>query len=78
MATCNEAERLLRVEQGALFRDGRFDGVVFFDLPDRQSKDGMWQIYSRMLPDPEQQAKYAGQGSGGGQHRGLLPASRSV
>jgi len=45
MATCNEPERLLRVKQGALFRDGRFDGVVFFDLPDRRAKDGMWAIY---------------------------------
>lgn len=45
MATCNEPERLLRVKQGALFRDGRFDGVVFFDLPDRTAKDGMWEIY---------------------------------
>lgn len=45
IATCNEPERLLRVKQGALFRDGRFDGIVFFDLPDRQAKDGMWKIY---------------------------------
>jgi hypothetical protein len=45
MATCNEPEQLLRVKQGALFRDGRFDGIVFFDLPDRQAKDGMWAIY---------------------------------
>jgi hypothetical protein len=45
MATCNEPERLLKVKQGALFRDGRFDGVVFFDLPDREARDGMWSLY---------------------------------
>jgi hypothetical protein len=45
MATCNEPEKLLRVKQGALFRDGRFDGLVFFDLPDRPAKDGMWALY---------------------------------
>ena len=45
ICTCNEPESLLRVKQGALFRDGRFDGVVFFDLPDRQAKDAMWELY---------------------------------
>ncbi len=45
IATCNEPQSLLRVKQGALFRDGRFDGIVFFDLPDREAKDGMWTIY---------------------------------
>jgi ATPase family associated with various cellular activities (AAA) len=45
MATCNEPERLLKVKQGALFRDGRFDGIVFFDLPEREAKDGMWTQY---------------------------------
>ena len=45
ICTCNEPQSLLRVKQGALFRDGRFDGIVFFDLPDRQAKDGMWAIY---------------------------------
>jgi hypothetical protein len=56
MATCNEAERLLRVKQGALFRDGRFDGVVFFDLPDRQAKDGMWAIYREKYHIPSSEA----------------------
>lgn len=42
---CNEPQGLLRVKQGALFRDGRFDGVVFFDLPDREAKDGIWSLY---------------------------------
>ncbi len=45
IATCNEPQGLLRVKQGALFRDGRFDGIVFFDLPDRTAKDGIWTIY---------------------------------
>jgi hypothetical protein len=45
IATCNEPEKLLRVKQGALFRDGRFDGVVFFDIPDRKAKDAMWCQY---------------------------------
>ena len=45
IATCNEPQRLLQVKQGALFRDGRFDGIVFFDLPERAAKDGMWARY---------------------------------
>jgi hypothetical protein len=45
ICTCNEPESLLRVKQGALFRDGRFDGMVFFDLPDRPTKDSMWELY---------------------------------
>jgi hypothetical protein len=45
IATCNEPKGLLRVKQGALFRDGRFDGLVFFDLPGRQAKDAMWEMY---------------------------------
>jgi hypothetical protein len=45
MATCNEPQALLRVKQGALFRDGRFDGVVFFDLPGREARDAMWALY---------------------------------
>lgn len=53
IATCNEPQGLLAVKQGALFRDGRFDGLVFFDLPDREVKDGIWalnrQAY-RILP----------------------------
>src|SRR5262249_4814936 len=45
ICTCNEPQDLLRVKQGALFRDGRFDGMVFFDLPGREAKDGMWALY---------------------------------
>lgn len=45
ITTCNEPERLLRVKQGALFRDGRFDGIVFFDLPGRAAKEDMWALY---------------------------------
>lgn len=45
MATCNEPQALLRVKQGAMFRDGRFDGIVFFDLPGREAKDAMWNLY---------------------------------
>ncbi|MBL8794671.1 MAG: AAA family ATPase, partial [Planctomycetia bacterium] len=58
MATCNEPEKLLQVKQGALFRDGRFDGLVFFDLPGREAKDAVWAQYRRLYrlanaePDP--------------------------
>jgi SpoVK/Ycf46/Vps4 family AAA+-type ATPase len=45
IATCNEPHNLLKVKQGALFRDGRFDGIVFFDLPGREAKDSMWDLY---------------------------------
>ena len=48
MATCNEPERLLQVKQGALFRDGRFDGLVFFDLPGREAKNAVWAQYRRV------------------------------
>lgn len=52
IATCNEPQGLLRVKQGALFRDGRFDGIVFFDLPDREAKDGMWRQYREAYEIP--------------------------
>jgi len=52
MATCNEPQKLLRVKQGALFRDGRFDGLVVFDLPGREAKDGMWDIYREIYRIP--------------------------
>jgi hypothetical protein len=54
MATCNEPERLLKVKQGALFRDGRFDGVVFFDLPGREAKDAMWEWYRAVYGIPRE------------------------
>jgi ATPase family associated with various cellular activities (AAA) len=52
ICTCNEPQSLLRVKQGAFFRDGRFDGIVFFDLPDRAAKDGMWEIYREVYGIP--------------------------
>jgi SpoVK/Ycf46/Vps4 family AAA+-type ATPase len=52
IATCNEPEGLLQVKQGALFRDGRFDGLVFFDLPDRAVKDGIWALYRQTYRIP--------------------------
>jgi hypothetical protein len=52
IATCNEPQALLRVKQGALFRDGRFDGLVFFDLPGREPKDAMWALYRRAYQIP--------------------------
>jgi hypothetical protein len=45
MATCNEPQSLMKVKQGALFRDGRFDGIVYFDLPNREAKAAMWEFY---------------------------------
>src|SRR5215467_6052131 len=48
IATCNEPQGLLRVKQGALFRDGRFDGIVFFDLPDRAARDSIWALYRQV------------------------------
>jgi hypothetical protein len=45
IGTCNEPEILMRLKQGAFVRDRRFDGIVFFDLPDRQAKDAMWSLY---------------------------------
>ena len=62
MATCNEPESLLRVKQGALFRDGRFDGIVFFDLPDRAAKDGMWELYRRRYGIPARESNPADEG----------------
>lgn len=62
IATCNEPQGLLRVKQGALFRDGRFDGVVFFELPDREAKDGMWQQYRQVYRIPTTQPNPADEG----------------
>jgi ATPase family associated with various cellular activities (AAA) len=52
ICTCNEPQALLRVKQGAFFRDGRFDGIVFFDLPDREAKIGIWGIYREVYGIP--------------------------
>ena len=62
IATCNEPQGLLRVKQGALFRDGRFDGIVFFDLPDRQAKDGIWALYRQAYRIPAGEANPADEG----------------
>jgi len=56
ICTCNEPQSLLRVKQGAFFRDGRFDGIVFFDLPDREAKNGMWTIYRGVYSIPAMEA----------------------
>lgn len=45
VGTCNEPQSLLKVKQGALVRDGRFDGIVFFDLPDKEAKTKIWDLY---------------------------------
>lgn len=52
IATCNEPQNLLRVKQGALFRDGRFDGIVFFDMPDRQARESIWALYRKAYHIP--------------------------
>src|SRR5262249_25616809 len=62
MATCNEPERLLRVKQGALFRDGRFDGVVFFDLPGREAQDAMWGLSGQGCATPASEPNPADEG----------------
>jgi len=62
ICTCNEPQALLRVKQGAFFRDGRFDGIVFFDLPDREAKAGMWGIYRGVYGIPASEANPSDEG----------------
>jgi hypothetical protein len=62
IATCNEPEKLLQVKQGALFRDGRFDGLVFFDLPGREPKDAMWLQYRQVYGIPASESNPADEG----------------
>lgn len=53
--TCNEPEAIMRVKQGAFTRDGRFDGVVFVDLPNREMRREIWYYYCgkyNLIADP--------------------------
>jgi hypothetical protein len=62
IATCNEPQNLLKVKQGALFRDGRFDGIVFFDLPEREAKNAMWELYRQRYNIPVSEPNPADEG----------------
>ena len=51
IATCNDISKM----PPELTRSGRFDGVVFLDLPSREQKDLIWQQYFKSYDlDPEQ------------------------
>lgn len=45
IATCNDISKL----PPEFSRAERFDGIWFLDLPGRQQKDGIWDIYLRMF-----------------------------
>ena len=45
VGTCNDAEAITKVSGGALTREDRFDGLVFIDLPTKQEKEAIWQIW---------------------------------
>src|SRR5262249_12382327 len=62
IGTCNEPQALLRVKQGAFARDGRFDGLVFFDLPGREAKDQMWALYRGRYGIPQAEPNPADEG----------------
>ena len=46
ICTANDIEELLNT-MPEFVRSGRFDGMFFFDFPDRQSKDAIWKIHLR-------------------------------
>jgi len=55
IGTCNNPEAVMKVKEGAFTRDGRFDGMVFVDLPDRATKDMIWELYRKkygLVPGP--------------------------
>src|SRR5205823_12752711 len=45
IGTCNEPQKLTQVKGGAFARRGRFNGIVFFDLPDKETKNQLWTLY---------------------------------
>jgi ATP-dependent 26S proteasome regulatory subunit len=45
VGTCNDIRRLMAASQGAFSRAERFDGVFFVDLPSREQKDQIWDIW---------------------------------
>jgi hypothetical protein len=47
VGTCNDAEAITKVSGGALTREDRFDGLVFIDLPNKQEKEVIWQIWRK-------------------------------
>ena len=51
ICTCNDISKL----PPEFCRAERFDGILFLDLPGRQQKDAIWDIYLRMFElDPDQ------------------------
>lgn len=45
IGTCNEPQKLTQIKQGAFTRRGRFNGIVFFDLPNKETKEQLWNLY---------------------------------
>ena len=51
VCTCNDISKL----PPEFSRSERFDGIWFLDLPGRQQKDAIWDIYLKMFElDPDQ------------------------
>lgn len=53
VATCNSITQITNTHP-EFVRPGRFNGIFFLDLPSRQQKDMIWDIYERMYKLPKQ------------------------
>lgn len=53
VCTCNDISKL----PPEFSRAERFDGIWFLDLPSRQQKDGIWEIYLRLFELEPKQAR---------------------
>ncbi len=45
VASCNDISKLTEASKGAFTRAERFDGLFFFDLPNREQKDIIWSLW---------------------------------
>ena len=71
ICTCNDISKL----PPEFSRSERFDGIWFLDLPGREQKNSIWDIYLKMFElDPEQRRPKDDQFTGA-EIRSLLPAS---
>lgn len=55
IASCNDISRLSKASSGAFTRAERFDAVFFMDLPSKEQKQTIWDIYLKYFEiSPEQ------------------------
>lgn len=46
LGTANDVKPLVNYSKGAFVRPGRFDATFFFEVPTREEKDAIWNLYS--------------------------------